>query len=148
MVISILDLFIDSIMIHLKLNQKLYIYWNNKKSYNDDFRKFRQNFQKASDTDLRILFAEAKKDKELANLLQHFNINENSDGVEGNIRYEFKRNGDLLIRSKCGDLKFGFIYWLNNNLLICLTLIIFISFFESCWYCNSKYGFFLMIIRY
>ena len=81
-----------------------------KTSYNDDFRKFRQNFQKASDTDLRILFAEAKKDKELANLLQHFNINETSEGIEGNIIYEFKRNGDLLIRSKCGDFNFGFIY--------------------------------------
>ena len=81
-----------------------------KKSYNDDFRKFRQNFQKASEIDLKILFAEAKKDKELADLLQHFNINETSEGIEGNIRYEFKRNGDLLIRSKCGDLKFGFIY--------------------------------------
>ena len=81
-----------------------------KKSYNDDFRKFRENFQKASETDLKTLFAEAKKDKELADLLQYFNINETSEGIEGNIRYEFKRNGDLLIRSKCGDLKFGFIY--------------------------------------
>ena len=81
-----------------------------KKSYNIDFRKFRENFQKASETDLKTLFAEAKKDKELADLLQYFNINETSEGIEGNIRYEFKRNGDLLIRSKCGDLKFGFIY--------------------------------------
>ena len=81
-----------------------------KKSYNDDFTKFRQNFQKASETDLKTLFYEAKKDKELADLLQHFNIDETSEGVEGNTRYEFKRNGDLLIRSKCGDLKFGFIY--------------------------------------
>ena len=81
-----------------------------KKSYNDDFRKFRQNFQKASETDLKTLFAEAKKDKELADLLQYFNINETSEGIEGNISYEFKRNGDLLIRSKCGDLNFGFIY--------------------------------------
>ena len=81
-----------------------------KKSYNDDFTKFRQNFQKASETDLKTLFAEAKKDKELADLLQYFNINETSEGIEGNISYEFKRNGDLLIRSKCGDLNFGFIY--------------------------------------
>jgi len=81
-----------------------------KKSYNDDLRKFRQNFQKASETDLKTLFAEAKKDKELADLLQYFNINETSEGIEGNISYEFKRNGDLLIRSKCGDLNFGFIY--------------------------------------
>ena len=81
-----------------------------KKSYDVDFKKFRENFQKASKIDLKTLFTEAKKDKEFADLLQHFNINENSDGVEGNIRYEFKRNGDLLIRSKCGDLKFGFIY--------------------------------------
>jgi hypothetical protein len=81
-----------------------------KKSYNDDFRKFRENFQKASETDLKTLFAEAKKDKELADLLQYFNINETSEGIEGNIRYEFKRNGDLLIRSKCGDFNFGFIY--------------------------------------
>ena len=81
-----------------------------KKSYDVDSKKFRENFQKASKIDLKTLFIEAKKDKEFADLLQHFNINENSDGVEGNIRYEFKRNGDLLIRSKCGDLKFGFIY--------------------------------------
>ena len=81
-----------------------------KKSYNDDFRRFRQNFQKASETDLKTLFDEAKKDKEFANLLQYFNIDETSEGFEGNTRYEFKRNGDLLIRSKCGDLKFGFIY--------------------------------------
>ena len=81
-----------------------------KKSYDVDFKKFRENFQKASKKDLKTLFIEAKMDKEFADLLQHFNINENSDGVEGNIRYEFKRNGDLLIRSKCGDLKFGFIY--------------------------------------
>ena len=81
-----------------------------KKPYNDDFRTFIENFQKASETDLKTLFDEAKKDKELADLLQHFNIDETSEGVEGNIRYEFKRNGDLLIRSKCGDLKFGFIY--------------------------------------
>ena len=81
-----------------------------KKSYDVDFKKFRENFKKASKTDLKTLFIEAKMDKEFADLLQHFNINENSDGIEGNIRYEFKRNGDLLIRSKCGDLKFGFIY--------------------------------------
>ena len=81
-----------------------------KKSYDDDFRTFRQNFQKASETDLKTLFDEAKKDKEFSDLLQHFNIDETSEGVEGNTRYEFKRNGDLLIRSKCGDLKFGFIY--------------------------------------
>ena len=81
-----------------------------KKSYDDDFRIFRQNFQKALETDLKTLFDEAKKDKELADLLQYFNIDETSEGVEGNTRYEFKRNGDLLIRSKCGNLKFGFIY--------------------------------------
>ena len=81
-----------------------------KKSYNDDFRTFRQNFQKASETDLKTLFDEAKKDKELADLLQHFNIDETSEGLEGNTIYEFKRNGDLLIRSKCGDLKVGVIY--------------------------------------
>jgi hypothetical protein len=81
-----------------------------KKSYDDDFRTFRNNFQKASETDLKALFDEAKKDKELADLLQHFNIDETSEGVEGNTRYEFKRNGDLLIRSKCGELNFGFIY--------------------------------------
>jgi hypothetical protein len=63
-----------------------------KKSYDVDFKKFRENFQKASKIDLKTLFIEAKKDKEFADLLQHFNINENSDGVEGNIRYEFKRN--------------------------------------------------------
>ena len=62
-----------------------------KKSYNDDFRTFRQNFQKASETDLKTLFDEAKKGKELADLLQHFNINETSEGVEGNTIYEFKR---------------------------------------------------------
>ena len=71
---------------------------------------FRQNFQKASETDLKTLFDEAKKDKELADLLQYFNIDETTEGIKGNTRYEFKRNGDLLIRSKCGDLKFGFIY--------------------------------------
>jgi hypothetical protein len=81
-----------------------------KKSYDDDFRTFRQNFQKASEKDLKTLFEEAKKDKELADLLQYFNIDETSEGFEGNTIYEFKRNGDLLIRSKCGDLKFGFIY--------------------------------------
>ena len=81
-----------------------------KKSYDVDFRTFRKNFQKASETDLKTLFDEAKKDKEFSDLLQHFNIDETSEGVEGNTRYEFKRNGDLLIRSKCGDLKFGFIY--------------------------------------
>ena len=81
-----------------------------KKSYNDDFRIFRQNFQKASETDLKTLFDESNKDKELADLLQHFNIDETSEGLEGNTIYEFKRNGDLLIRSKCGDLKVGVIY--------------------------------------
>ena len=81
-----------------------------KKSYDVDFKKFRENFQKASKIDLKTLFIEAKKDKEFADLLQYFNINENSDVFESNIRYEFKRNGDLLLRSKCGDLKFGFIY--------------------------------------
>ena len=81
-----------------------------KKSYDVDFRTFRENFQKASEKDLKTLFDEAKKDKEFSDLLQHFNIDETSEGVEGNTRYEFKRNGDLLIRSKCGDLKFGFIY--------------------------------------
>ena len=81
-----------------------------KKSYDVDFRTFRKNFQKASETDLKTLFDEAKKDKEFSDLLQHFNRDETSEGVEGNTRYEFKRNGDLLIRSKCGDLKFGFIY--------------------------------------
>ena len=81
-----------------------------KKSYDDDFRTFRQHFQKASKTDLKTLFDEDKKDKEFADLLQHLNIDETSEGIEGNTRYEFKRNGDLLIRSKCGNLKFGFIY--------------------------------------
>ena len=53
-----------------------------KKSYDDDFRIFRQNFQKASETDLKTLFDEAKKDKELADLLQHFNIDETSDALK------------------------------------------------------------------
>ena len=97
---------------------------------------------------MKTLFDEAKKDKEFSDLLQHFNIDETSEGVEGNTRYEFKRNGDLLIRSKCGDLKFGFIYWLFNDLLIIYSFIIFISFFQNCWYSNSKYDFYLMIIRY
>ena len=55
---------------------------------------------------MKILFDEAKKDKEFDDLLQHFNIDETSEGLEGNTGYEFKRNGDLIIRCKCGDLRF------------------------------------------
>ena len=82
----------------------------NRNSYNVDYKTFRKNFQKVSKTKFNVLYDEVSMDEEFVNLLKNLKINKDyfvtSKKSKNNIRYRFKRNGEILIKSKCGELKF------------------------------------------
>jgi len=82
----------------------------NRNSYNVDYKTFRKNFQKVSKTKYNVLYDEVSMDEEFVNLLKNLKINKDyfvtSKKSKNNIRYRFKRNGEILIKSKCGELKF------------------------------------------
>ena len=82
----------------------------NRNSYNVDYKTFRKNFQKVSKTKYNELYDEVSMDEEFVNLLKNLKINKDyfvtSKKSKNNIRYRFKRNGEILIKSKCGELKF------------------------------------------
>ena len=82
----------------------------NRNSYNVDYKTFRKNFQKVSKTKYNVLYDEVSMDEEFVNLLKNLKINKDyfvtSKESKNNIRYRFKRNGEILIKSKCGELKF------------------------------------------
>ena len=82
----------------------------NRNSYNVDYKTFRKNFQKVSKTKFNVLYDTISMDEQFVNLLKNLKINKDyfvtSKESKNNIRYRFKRNGEILIKSKCGELKF------------------------------------------
>lgn len=80
-----------------------------KDSYKDNYKTFRKNFMEVSKKNLDELYNEANKDSELSSLMKSFNITLNSIKKLENQKinsFKFKRNGDILCQSKCGDFRF------------------------------------------
>lgn len=80
-----------------------------KKSYDVDYKTFKKNFKEASEKNLLVLYDEVIKDTELKNFFDANNIDFNffKELEEKNSLYfSFKRNGDILSNSKCGNYRF------------------------------------------
>ena len=79
-------------------------------SYDVDYKTFRKNFMKVSKTKFDELYGKISMNPEFVDLLKNFKINKDyfltSKKNKNKLNYWFKRNGEILIRSKCGELKF------------------------------------------
>ena len=80
-----------------------------KSSYDVDYKTFNKNFKKVSKIKFDVLLDNASKDLDFCNIMKTFNIDKDyfKKLMKGNnYNYKFKRNGDILIKSKCGELRF------------------------------------------
>ena len=80
-----------------------------KSSYDVDYKTFNKNFKNVSKIKFDNLLENVSKDSELFNMMKTFNIDKDyfKKLMKGNNKnYIFKRNGDILISSKCGELRF------------------------------------------
>ena len=89
------------------LNENLFLLCKN--SYDVDYKTFKKNFTEVNYKDLFCLYKEVVKDPELNNLMNTFGIDldyfqelKNAD----NLNFSFKRNGDIISNSRCGNLTF------------------------------------------
>lgn len=89
------------------LNESLFLLCKN--SYDVDYKTFKKNFTEVNYKDLFSLYNEVVKDPELNKLMNTFGIDldyfqelKNAD----NLNFSFKRNGDIISNSRCGNLTF------------------------------------------
>ena len=90
-----------------KLKEILCILCRN--SYNDDFKDFRKKFQELEKKPLIDLYNQVNKDIELNKMLKFLKIDLNylkELEIKNSSGFQFKRNGDLVSNSRCGELKF------------------------------------------
>jgi len=92
---------------YFTLNEILFLLCKN--SYNTDYTTFRTNFKNVNNIGLEELYNEVIADEDLLNLMKYFNID--LDYFEklkktDNLNISFKRNGDIISNSKCGNLRF------------------------------------------
>ena len=89
------------------LNEILFLLCKN--SYDVDYKTFRNNFKEVNNRSLQSLYYEAIKDPELFGLMKNFKIDmEYFENLKktNNLNFNFKRNGDILSNSRCGNLRF------------------------------------------
>lgn len=92
---------------YFTLNEILFLL--NRKSYDVDYKTFNKNFQEVNSKDFFVLFQEVTKDTNLANLMKTFNIDWNFFQElfrEDKLNFSFKRNGDIISNSRCGNIIF------------------------------------------
>ena len=80
-----------------------------KSSYDVDYKTFNKTFKNVSKIKFDVLLDNVLKDLDFCNIMKTFNIDKEyfKKLMKGNkYNYKFKRNGDTLINSKCGELRF------------------------------------------
>ena len=79
-----------------------------KSSYDVDYKTFRQNFKKVSNIYFDILYDKVSVNPDLLDIMRTFKMNKEyfqDLKKRNNLNYMFKRNGEILIKSKCGELR-------------------------------------------
>ena len=92
---------------YFSLNEILYLLC--KDSYNNNYNIFRKNFLEINNKRLEDLFNEVSKDSDLAGLMKYFEIDlQYFDHLKklDNLNFSFKRNGEMISNSKCGNFRF------------------------------------------
>ena len=80
-----------------------------KKSYDVDYKTFKKNFKEANEKNLLVLYNEVIEDAELKKFFDANNIDINFFELlekQNSLYFSFKRNGDILSNSKCGNYRF------------------------------------------
>ena len=80
-----------------------------RKSYDVDYKTFNKNYREVNSKDFFVLFQEVIKDANLINLLKSFNIDWNFFQElfrENKLNFSFKRNGEIISNSRCGNIIF------------------------------------------
>ena len=77
-----------------------------KKSYDVDYRTFKKNFKEINKKNLLDLYRDVSEDEELNKFLNAFKIDLNffkDLKKPKKLNFSFKRNGDILSNSRCGN---------------------------------------------
>ena len=80
-----------------------------RKSYDVDYKTFNKNYREVNSKDFFVLFQEVIKDDNLINLMKSFNIDWNFFQElfrENKLNFSFKRNGEIISNSRCGNIIF------------------------------------------
>ena len=80
-----------------------------RKSYDVDYKTFNKNYREVNSKDFFVLFQEVIKDANLINLMKSFNIDWNFFQElfrENKLNFSFKRNGEIISNSRCGNIIF------------------------------------------
>ena len=81
----------------------------NKNSFDVDHKTFKKNFKEVSNRKFNDLYDSIPKNSELFNIMKNLKIDKayfTNLKNRNNLNCRFKRDGDILINSKCGDLRF------------------------------------------
>ena len=92
---------------YFTLNELLFLLC--KKSYDVDHKTFKNNFKEANEKNLTLLYQEVSKDEDLNNFFNAFKIDLNfikNLEEDNKLYFNFKRNGELLSLSRCGNFRF------------------------------------------
>ena len=92
---------------YFTLNELLFLLC--KKSYDVDHKAFKNNFKEANEKNLSFLYQEVSKDEDLNTFFNAFNIDLNfikKLEEDNQLYFNFKRNGDILSLSRCGNIRF------------------------------------------
>ena len=79
-----------------------------KNSYDVDYKTFRKNFKEVSNVNFDTLYDKVSMNPELSDIMETFKMNKEYFQTlkkRNKINYIFKRNGETLITSKCGELR-------------------------------------------
>ena len=79
-----------------------------KSSYDVDYKTFRKNFKKVSNICFDRLYDNVSVNLDLLDIMRTFKMNKEyfqDLKKRNNLNYMFKRNGEILIKSKCGELR-------------------------------------------
>ena len=92
---------------YFTVNEILFLLCKN--SYKTDYATFKRNFKSVNNIGLKELFNKVIADEDLHNLMKYFKID--LDFFEklkksNNLNFSFKRNGEIISNSKCGNLIF------------------------------------------
>ena len=92
---------------YFTLNEALFLLY--RKSYDVDYKTFNKNYREVNSKDFFVLFQEVIKDANLINLMKSFNIDWNFFQElfrENKLNFSFKRNGEIISNSRCGNIIF------------------------------------------
>ena len=92
---------------YFTLNEALFLLC--RKSYDVDYKTFNKNYREVNSKDFFVLFQEVIKDANLINLMKSFNIDWNFFQElfrENKLNFSFKRNGEIISNSRCGNIIF------------------------------------------